>query len=165
MNNWAILGLQLSVSALAAGLIFFRYVLPYLAKQPFERAILPMLLVQAYRFLGLTLLVSGQASASIPQDALTQMALGDYLSAVTALLAAYAAWRRPRLVVPFIWLFVVVCVADLANVSRLIIEIEFFSFEIGATWSFLMWFLPWVVISLLYILYRLFKRSPVLQTA
>ncbi|MEZ4620197.1 MAG: hypothetical protein R2867_32470 [Caldilineaceae bacterium] len=160
LNNWTILGLQFGVSALAAALIFFEYVQPRLAKLPFHRAVLPMLLLQAYRFTGITLLVGGQADAAIPQDALAQMAWGDYLSGVTALLAAYAVWRRLGLSVPLIWLFVVVCVADLTNVTRIIFEINFFSYDIGSTWTFLMWYLPWVVISLVYLLYRLFNRAP-----
>lgn len=163
MNSYVILVLQFSVSALAAALLFFAYGLPRLAKLPFERAVLPMLLLQAYRFTGFTLLVNGQADPAIPQAALAQMAWGDYLSAVTALIAAYAAWRGSRFTVPLIWLFVVVCVADLVNVTRLIFAIDFFSYDIGSTWTFLMWYLPWVVISLFYILYRLFNRSPQVQ--
>ena len=88
------------------------------------------------------------------------MAWGDYFSAVTALLAAYGVWRQPRIAVPLIWLFVIVCVGDLFNVTRIIFEIDFFSYDIGGTWTFLMWYLPWVVISLFYVLYRLFNKSP-----
>ena len=160
MNNWVILGLQFTVSALASGLIFFEYVWPRLSKLSFEKAVLPMLLLQAFRFTGFTLLVTGQSDPAIPQDALSQMAWGDYFSAVTALLAAYAVWRQPRIAVPLIWLFVIVCVGDLINVTRIIFEIDFFSYDIGSTWTFLMWYLPWVVISLFYVLYRLFNREP-----
>lgn len=159
MNNWVILGLQFTVSALASGLIFFEYVRPRLAKLPFEHAVLPMLLLQAFRFTGFTLLVTGQSDPAIPQDALSQMAWGDYLSAVTALLAAYAIWRRTSFSIPLIWLFVIVCVGDLFNVTRIIFEIDFFNYDIGSTWTFLMWYLPWVVISLFYLLYRLYTRS------
>ena len=165
MNNWTILGLQFTVSLLAWGLIFFEYVLPNLSRQTFERAVLPMLLIQAFRFTGLTLLVSGQADPTLPQGVLSQMAWGDYASAVTALLAAFALARRWRFSVPLIWLFVVVCIADLANVTRHIIGINFFSYDIGATWNFLMWYLPWVVITLFYTLYRLFNRSPQVQAS
>lgn len=163
MNNWTILGLQFTVSALASALIFFEYVGPRLSKLPFERALLPMLLLQAFRFTGMTLLVTGQSDPSIPQNALSQMAWGDYLSAVTALLAAYAIWRRTSFSIPLIWLFVIVCVGDLFNVTRIIFEIDFFSYDIGSTWTFLMWYLPWVVISLFFILYRLVTRSRQVQ--
>ncbi|MGJ3237075.1 MAG: hypothetical protein ACFE0Q_00060 [Anaerolineae bacterium] len=71
--------------------------------------------------------------------------------------------RQPRIAVPLIWLFVIVCVGDLFNVTRIIFEIDFFSYDIGGTWTFLMWFLPWVVISLFYTLYRLFNRSHQVQ--
>lgn len=163
MNNWTILGLQFTVSALASALIFFEYVGPRLSKLPFERAVLPMLLLQAFRFTGMTLLVTGQSDPSIPQNALSQMAWGDYLSAVTALLAAYAIWRRTSFSIPLIWLFVIVCVGDLFNVTRIIFDIDFFSYDIGSTWTFLMWYLPWVVISLFYLLYRLYTRSRQVQ--
>ena len=59
VNNWVILGLQFTVSALASGLIFFEYVLPRLSKLSFEKAVLPMLLLQAFRFTGMSLLVTG----------------------------------------------------------------------------------------------------------
>lgn len=165
MNNWTILALQMTVSSLAALLIFFQYLLPRLSRQPFELAILPMLLIQAYRFTGLTLLVSGQADPALPQDALAQMAWGDFATAVIALIAAYAAWRRSRFTVPLVWIFVVVCFADFANVGRQIINIGFFNYDIGSTWTFLTWYLPWGLLSPIYVVYRLFNREPTSQTA
>ena len=159
MNNNILLVLQVIASALAGGLIFIVYLMPRLNKLSFEQAVLPMLLLQVYRFTALTLLVSGQVDSNIPQSALSQIAWGDYASAVIALVAAFVVWRRGRLSVPLIWLFVVVTIVDLMNVTRIIFDINFFSFYIGSTWTFMMWYLPWLVISLFYILYRLLNKS------
>ncbi len=90
MNNWVILAVQFSMSLIAYSLIFFWYVQPRVSKMPFEQALLPMLLVNVFRFAGLTLLVSGQASTSIPVEALAEAAYGDLISAILALVAVIA---------------------------------------------------------------------------
>ncbi|MEM7798261.1 MAG: hypothetical protein AAF633_03645 [Chloroflexota bacterium] len=158
MNNTILLSLQLIISTLASVLIFYEYIHPRLSKLSFEGAVLPMILVHTLRFTGLTMLAVGQVEPSIPQAELIQMAWGDYFSAAAALIAAYALWRRSRLVIPLIWLFVLVSIADLGLVSFHIISINFFSYDIGTIWAFLTWYLPWVGLSLIYVLYRLVNR-------
>ncbi len=160
MNNWVILGVQFSMALIAYSLIYFWYVHPRVSKMPFEKALLPMLLVNVFRFAGLTLLVSGQASTSIPIEALAEAAYGDLLSAVFALIAVIALRGKSSFAVPLIWIFTIVGLVDILNVGRIAVQVELFSYPIGGMWLILSWYLPTVTISHFYILYRLFNREP-----
>ena len=160
MNNWVILAVQFSMSLIAYSLIFFWYVQPRVSKMPFEKALLPMLLVNVFRFAGLTLLVSGQASTSIPIEALAEAAYGDLISAILALVAVIALRGKSSFAVPLIWLFTIVGFADILNVGRIAVQVELFSYPIGGMWLVLSWYLPTVTIAHFYILYRLFNREP-----
>lgn len=158
MNNWVILGIQVTVSTIAYSLIFFWYVQPRISKLPFESAVAPMLLVQVFRFLGFTLLVVGQTDASIPRTTLEAMAYGDLLSAISALIAVLALRRRSGLAVPLIWIFTIIGFVDLANVGRLALNVDLFNYYVGVMWLVAIVFFPLVIISNLYILYRLLNK-------
>ncbi len=79
MNNWIILGGQSTIGLVVYALIFFWYVQPSLSKLPFEKAVLPMLLLHVFRFAGFTLLVVDQVDPSISREALSAIAYGDLL--------------------------------------------------------------------------------------
>lgn len=167
MNNWIILGIQVSVSTVAYALIFFWYVQPRIAKLPFETAVLPMLLVHLFRFAGFTLLVVGQTDPSVSRTTLEAIAYGDMLATISALIAVLALRRRSGLAVPLIWLFTIIGFADFANVGRLALNADLFNHYVGVMWLVAIAFFPVVIISHIYIVYRLinkrnedFKMSP-----
>ena len=159
MNNWIILGLQSGVSTIAYSLIFFWYVLPRVSKLSFEDAILPMLLVHVFRFAGFTLLVVGQVDPSVSRDVLSAIAYGDLLAAIAALVAALALRAKSSLAVPLIWIFTIISFVDLANVGRVAISVDLFNNYVGVMWLVAIAFFPMVLISQLYIVYRLFNQE------
>lgn len=158
MDNWTILGIQTSVSTVAYTLIFFWYVQPRIAKLPFETAVTPMLLVHLFRFLGFTLIVVGQTDPSISRSTLEAIAYGDLLATISALVAVLALRRRSRLAVPLIWLFTIIGFADLANVGRLALNADLFNHYVGVMWLVAIVFFPVVIISHIYIVYRLLNK-------
>ncbi len=154
------MGIQVTLSSIAYALIFFWYVQPRLSRLPFEAAVLPMLLVNVFRFLGFTLLVVGQADPTLPRETLSAIAYGDLLAAVSALIAALAVRGRSRLAVPLVWLFTIIGFADFANVGRLALNADLFNSYVGVMWLVAVAFFPIVIISQIYIVYRLVtKRS------
>lgn len=159
MNNWIILGGQSTVGLVLYALIFFWYVQPSLSKLPFEKAVLPMLLLHVFRFAGFALLAVGQVDPSLPREALTAIAVGDLLAAISALIAALALRGRSSLAVPLIWLFTFVGFADIVNVVRIAISLDLFNQYIGTMWFVAILFFPTLLIAHIYIFHRLVKKG------
>ncbi|MEQ8672553.1 MAG: hypothetical protein RLP44_25170 [Aggregatilineales bacterium] len=159
MDNWIILGIQTTVSTVAYALIFFWYVQPRIAKLPFETAVTPMLLVHLFRFAGFTLLVVGQTDPSVARSTLEAIAYGDMLATISALVAVLALRARSSFAVPLIWLFTIIGFADLANVGRLALDADLFNHYVGVMWLVAIAFFPVVIISHLYIVYRLLNKG------
>ncbi len=159
MDNWIILGIQSTVSIIAYALVFFWYVQPRLAKLPFAAAVAPMLLVQVFRLLGFTLLVVGQTDPSVSRSTLEALAYGDMLAAISALVAVLALRSQSSLAVPLIWIFTIIGFADVANVGRLAINADLFNYYIGVMWLVAIVYFPLVIISHVYIVYRLLNKG------
>ncbi|MEA5582701.1 hypothetical protein VB620_15285 [Nodularia harveyana UHCC-0300] len=159
MNNWIILGGQSTIGLVLYTLIFFWYVQPSLSKLPFETAVLPMLLLHVFRFAGFTLLAVGQVDPSLPQEALSAIAYGDLLAAISALIAALALRGQSSLAVPLIWLFTLIGFADIINVGRIAISLDLFNKYIGVMWFVAILFFPILLIAHIYIVYRLINKG------
>src|SRR2546427_12865389 len=94
MGNFEIFGLQFAGSLLVYALIARWYVAPRLATMPLSAALQPLLLHHATRILGMTLLVSAVVGPGVPRAFADQVAYGDLIAAVRALVSI-AARRAP----------------------------------------------------------------------
>lgn len=159
MNNWIILGGQSTIGLIVYTLIFFWYVQPRLSKLPFEKAVLPLLLLHVFRFAGFALLVVGQVDPSLPRPVMSAIAYGDLLASISALIAAIALRGGSGLAVPLIWLFTLIGVADIVNVGRIAISLDLFNKYIGTMWFVSILFFPVLVIAHVYIFHRLIKKG------
>lgn len=155
MNNFVILNIQALMGLTAYVLIYWNVLRPWLQAQPFERAVLPLLIVNIFRFLGLTFLVTGQLDPSLPRDALELIAYGDFAASICALLAALALTAGSRLATPLVVLYSVVGIADLMMVFPTALGAGVFDVSMGAMWLTVGLFAPVIVLSHVYIAYRL----------
>lgn len=155
MNNFVILNIQTLMGLAAYFLIYCNFLRPRLQALPFQRAVLPLLIVNVFRFLGLTFLVTGQLDASLPRGPLEVIAFGDFAAAICALVASVALTTRSRLATPLVALFSVVGIADLIMVFPTAIGAGVFEVSMGAMWLTVGLFAPVIVLSHLYIAYRL----------
>lgn len=155
MSNIVILNLQYVV-ALGAYIVIFRsYLHPWFKAQPFDKAVLPLLLLHAFRYLGLTLIIPGQIDPTIPSQALQIMAWGDFASGVAALLAAIAIHRRWSAATALIAIFSLVGIGDLISVGYTATGAGIFFADIGTMWFLLVLYAPAMLLAQLYIAYRL----------
>ena len=97
------------------GLIAKWYVIPKLDLAPRAEALLPLLLLPAFRYIGLTFLISGVVSAHLSAVFAKPAAYGDLLAALLALLAAIALRNSLVFAIPLTWIFNVVGTLDLFN--------------------------------------------------
>ncbi len=155
MSNFIILNIQALMGLTAYFLIYWTYLRPRLQRLPFHQAVLPLLIVNIFRFLGLTFLVTGQLDASLPQGPLELIAYGDFAASICALVASLALTVRSRFATSLVALFSVVGIADLFMVFPTAMGAGVFDASMGAMWLTVGLFAPVIVLSHVYIAYRL----------
>ena len=118
--NYVTLFAQVTVATTVDALIHLWYEAPRLSRLPLATALQPLLLVQAFRFTGLTLAADGQVDPAVPTDLLLQAGLGDMVTGLLALLALVLARRGSGATVAVTWLVTVVGLIDFGNVGRIV---------------------------------------------
>ena len=107
----------LTVNLLFSTLIFWVaariYVIPRLPDLEPRTVLLPILLLHAFRHLGLMFLASGATHAGMPLQFAYPAACGDLLAALLALAAIPAVLKRARNARTLVWIFNVLGTADL----------------------------------------------------
>lgn len=154
--------LLVTVQSTMALIVYFllakHYLLPRLARHDFFAALAPLLLIQGFRFLGLSLLAPGQVAPTQNTEALTAMALGDLASAVVGVLAALAAYRRSAATVPLAWGLTVVGLADFAMIGYLVSTNGSLEQGLGFMWAALSLAAPVFLLSHVFIVRMLLTR-------
>jgi hypothetical protein len=115
MSVRAIFGLQVVLSLVVYTLIARWYVVPRLAALPLRDALTPLLLLHAFRYLGMVFLVPTVVGPALPAAFAVPAAYGDLLAALLALLAIAALRQAWPLAIPLVWLFNVEGTLDLVN--------------------------------------------------
>jgi hypothetical protein len=108
-----ILTVNLLFSTLVFGLAAKLYLMPRLPDLEPRSVVLPILLLHAFRHLGLMFLAPGAVYPGIPEEFAHPAALGDMLAAALALIAIPAVVGRSRLARPLVGLFNVEGTLDL----------------------------------------------------
>lgn len=148
MNAQLAFLLSVGANLLSFTLIVIWYVIPRLSKRPREEALLPLVLLNTFRTMGLTFLLPQVTGGALPPHFAIPAAYGDLLVTALALLAALALRLRPGLALPLVWLFNLVGITDLlfAAVQGVITGLPFS--HIGVDW-----FIPTVYVPLLLVIH------------
>lgn len=115
MNPQQIFGLQVVLSFVAYGLVAKWYVAPRLSALPAGTALPPLLVLHAFRHLGMVFLVPTVVGAALPAGFAVAAAYGDLLAGLLALSVIAALRARAAIAIPLTWLFNVVGLLDLVN--------------------------------------------------
>jgi hypothetical protein len=113
MQPQVIFGVSVLLGIVVWGLIGARYIWPALRSRPRTEALRPLLLLHAFRFVGLAFLVPGVVSPDLPDAFARPAAYGDLATSLLALLAF--ATLRSRLGAIIVWVFNSVGTVDLLN--------------------------------------------------
>ena len=156
MTNIGYISIQFPMAIIIYLVIYRAYLRDWLQEQSFEQAVLPFLILHVFRYLGLTLLVTGQVSPEVSRSALSAMAWGDLASGVAALAAVLAIRLGSRFSVPLVVLFSIVGIGDLINVGPTALSAGVLDASIGTMWFLMVIYAPALLLSHIYIIYRLF---------
>jgi hypothetical protein len=115
MNAQQIFGLQVLLSFLVYGLVAKWYVAPRLAPLPLPAALQPLLVLHAFRHLGMVFLVPTVVGPALPARFAGPAAYGDLVAGLLALAAIVALRARSGVALPLTWLFNVIGLLDLVH--------------------------------------------------
>ena len=104
-------GISVLLGFLVWGMIGARYIWPALRDRPRTEALRPMLLLHAFRFVGLAFLVPGVVSPDLPAGFAQPAAYGDLTTSMLALLAIAMLGSRQGTII--VWVFNIVGTVDL----------------------------------------------------
>ena len=113
MDVGALLGLSVLLSFCAFGIVTILYILPRLRGMDREDAIAALVVPHSFRFIGLSFLVPGVVSPSLPPAFSMPAAYGDLVAAILAMIAVLALSIRAFWAISIVWVFNVWGVVDL----------------------------------------------------
>ncbi|HEY6327740.1 MAG TPA: hypothetical protein VI756_00265, partial [Blastocatellia bacterium] len=107
-------GITVAFGFLAWSVFAAQYIWPAISKRQRVEGLRPILVLHAFRYIGLAFLIPGVVSPELAGTVFAQgLAYGDLLSATLALAAL--AGLRTKLSIPLVWIFNVVGTFDLLN--------------------------------------------------
>jgi hypothetical protein len=111
MPSAALFGISVAFGLAVWGAVAWNYIWPALRERDIPENLKPILLLHAFRFLGLAFLVPGVVSPELPAAFARPVAYGDFISAILALLALATLGTRAGTAVA--WVFNTFGLADL----------------------------------------------------
>jgi hypothetical protein len=157
MNNVTIFWLQLLFSCVVCAIVVAWYVWPSLTRLPRNSALTPLVFVHVFRYVGMTLLVTGMVDPRLPRAFVFSAAYGDLIAAALALASIFALRSTWRVAVPLVWVFNMWGFVDLLNGLRGLLQLNVPSFDLGTVWYIYTFYAPVVIASHLMIFWILVK--------
>jgi hypothetical protein len=111
MPSRVLSGITVALGLTAWGVVAWHYIWPALRERPSPASLKPVLLLHAFRFLGLAFVVPGVVSPDLPAAFAQPVAYGDLIAAMLALLALTTLGTRTGTVLT--WVFNAFGTADL----------------------------------------------------
>ena len=111
MSSPILFGISVAFGLAAWGAVAWQYIWPALRERSAPENLKPILLLHAFRFLGLAFVVPGVVSPELPAAFAQSLAYGDLITAILALLALASLGTRAGTVVT--WVFNTFGAADL----------------------------------------------------
>ena len=153
----ALFGTSIAFSLVAWALVTAHFIWPELRDHSRADALRPLLILHAFRFVGLSFLIPGVVSPDLPAAFAFDAAYGDLVAAVLALLSLAAL--RSSLGIPLVWIFNVWGSVDLLNAFYQANAGGLVPGQLGAAY-----FLPTAIVPFLLIthglMFRLLLRKP-----
>ena len=157
MDNVSIFWMQILTSVFVFGTIAAWYVWPLLTTRSRNSALIPLLFVHVFRYVGMTLLVSNMVDPTLPGEFLSRAAYGDLIEAVLAFASIFALRSNWRVALPLVWVANTWGFLDLLSGLRGLLESNIPSFNLEGFWYIYTFYAPLVIISHVMIFWVLFK--------
>lgn len=153
-----ILPIGMTLGVISWSLLFAWYVHPALSKMAFENAMRPLLLLHAFRYIGLMFLIPGVTAEALDVRFASPAAYGDLIAALLALASLGLLRVNEKAGLALVWIFNIWGLADLLNaVAR---GLQFApDGALGAAFWIPLVIVPLLVVSHIYIFGRLWVET------
>src|SRR5262249_38663777 len=152
----AALGSLLSFAIFA--LMAVGYVGPRLATQQRAGGVTPLLWVHAFRHIALQIFSAQKFGFAVSDGARDQIAAGDVIGMILAVIAIVALRYRARIAPVLNWVFVAETLFDLVSSTVAGVREQLFATASGGTWLILTFYVPLLWVSLGLIVWQLYAR-------
>jgi hypothetical protein len=159
MDTITIFWMQILTSVFVFGLVAVWYVRPYLTTLSRNSALTLLLFVHVFRYVGMTLLVTGMIDPKIPREFLSATAYGDLLEAALALASIFVLRWNWRIAIPLVWVANTWGFVDLLNAVRSVLQVNLPSFNLSTIWYIYAFYGPLVAVTHLVIFWVLIKSK------
>jgi hypothetical protein len=159
MNSVTIFWFQLVSSVFVVSLVTAWYVWPALTKLSRNSALIALLFVHVFRYVGMTELVAGMIDPKLPGEFVSSAAYGDLLEAALALVSIFALRSNWRFAIPLVWVANTWGFVDLLNGVRGVLQLNVPSFNLSTLWYIYTFYAPLVLVSHLMIFWMLIKSK------
>jgi hypothetical protein len=113
MNSLPLFGLSVLMSFVAFGIVTKIYIWPRFRMARREEALIALTVPHTFRFIGLSVLIPGVVSPSLPSAFSFPAAYGDLFAAILAVLATWSLSGRAWFATSMVWVFNVWGAVDL----------------------------------------------------
>lgn len=158
MDNFTIINLQALVGTIAIILGFRYWIHPRISKLPINEALLPLVFLNTFRYLGLSFMAKEQFYDGFPQDFLTTVGLLDFTTAILAIISLVALKNKWRFAILLVWIFNVVGFGDLITAFPQFFGLKLYDQDLGFIWLMFITYGLAAFLSHIYIFIRLFKN-------
>ncbi len=159
MSPFIIGNIQFTLSLIVYAFIAVWYVHPALRDVDWRKATVPLLLVHAFRYGPLTLLMPGQVGQDVPLDVARTIAYGDLLSGILAIVAACAVWYRLAFARTLVWVFTIIGFGDVVVASVRGIGAGLLDMDMGFNLYILNFYVPALIVTHIMIVTLLLRKS------
>ncbi len=154
MKVFALFGISTLLSLISSGVIAQLYAWPRLRTMNRDRALLVLVAPHMFlRFIGLSFLVPGVVSPSLPAAFAVPAAYGDLVAGILAIAATVALWRCTSWASALAWLFNIWGAADLVFAFVQALRVQIDPGALGATF-----FIPTAIVPPLLVTHALVFR-------
>jgi hypothetical protein len=147
--------IQIGMGVVLCAVIAKKYVWPKLKVLPQSLALVPLLIISSFRFLGLTFTVPN-LNFGLPLEFMNSVGYGDFFASLLALLALVIVLYMPKLGKGFAWIYAIVGTLDLIYGIFLASSLNIYS-HLGVSWLVMIVVGPIQIVTL-FMLWRVLLR-------
>src|SRR5215813_9106988 len=139
--------IQFTFALVAYALAARWYVWPRIEPLPVAVALVPLVWVHVFRFVGGSILAPGSVGPGVPSEFREMIGYGDMVTAALALIAVIALRAKGNRVLWFVWVFVVVGLLDTTNAVVQSTRFNVFDDPLGVNWVIVTAYVPALLVS------------------
>ncbi|MEQ8238093.1 MAG: hypothetical protein RIA69_02725 [Cyclobacteriaceae bacterium] len=158
LENFTIINLQAVIGTISIIIGFRWWIQPRLAKLSIQDALLPLVFLNTFRYLGLSFMAKEQFYDGFPADFLNTVGIWDLSTAILAIIAAIALRNRWSFAIPLVWVFNIVGFTDLVVAFPQFFGLKLYDHDLGFIWLMFVTYGLTTFLSHIYIFIRLIKN-------